>query len=196
MARIAFDKLTAEAPDALKKANSLLSVASKDDPKFNDAEGDHPFVESATMADTIKYRGGGWQSDWHFIDTPFLDEGGDASDFPDFKLSATNITAAIKGIMAWITEEPGYKEHFVYTTMMKHMKDEQYGQSYALRLLIHYMGDVHQPLHCLARLDKENPAGDRGGNTFEVPNHYDAKNLHSVWDAVIYEFHKNDKLVS
>lgn len=78
--------------------------------------------------------------------------------------------------------------------MMKHMPDEKYGQSYALRLLIHYLGDIHQPLHCLSRVDKTYPAGDKGGNDFPIPNHYSANNLHSVWDAVVYEFHKNDKL--
>lgn len=80
--------------------------------------------------------------------------------------------------------------------MPKMQDDEQYGQSYALRLLIHYLGDIHQPLHCLSRVDKDYPVGDKGGNDFKLPNHYSADNLHSVWDAVVYEFHKNDKLVS
>lgn len=75
---------------------------------------------------------------------------------------------------------------------MKH--DEERGKSYALRLLIHYLGDVHQPLHCMSRVDKEYPAGDRGGNDFPLPNHYSANELHAVWDAVLYEFHVNDKL--
>lgn len=37
------------------------------------AELDYPFVESSTFADYIKMRGGSWQSDWHFVDTPYLD---------------------------------------------------------------------------------------------------------------------------
>ena len=92
----------------MKKANSLLAVATKATPDLNAAEGDYPFVESATLADTIKYKGGGWQSDWHFVDMPFLDEGGKVSDFPDFKLSSTNITNAIYGIMDWINGAKGY----------------------------------------------------------------------------------------
>lgn len=75
-------------------------------------------------------------------------------------------------------------------------QDEQRGRSYALRLLIHYLGDVHQPLHSLARINKEFPAGDRGGNEFPLKNHYSIKELHALWDSVIYEFHTNDKLVS
>jgi len=49
-------------------------------------------------------------------------------------------------------------------------------------------------MHCMSRVDKEYPTGDRGGNDFPLPNHYSANELHAVWDAVIYEFHVNDKL--
>ena len=79
---------------------------------------------------------------------------------------------------------------------MPHAKNiEALGRSYALRLLIHYVGDVHQPLHSTSRVNAEFPAGDRGGNSFPLPNHYAANNLHSVWDSVIYEFHESFKLV-
>jgi hypothetical protein len=57
-----------------------------------------------------------------------------------------------------------------------------------MRFLIHYVGDVHQPLHGSSRVDKEYPEGDRGGNSFPVPSIDGAKNLHSVWDSVAYEF--------
>jgi hypothetical protein len=60
------------------------------------------------------------------------------------------------------------------------------GLSTAMRLLMHYTGDIHQPLHATSRVDKEYPAGDRGGNSFPVPSIDGAKNLHSVWDSVIY----------
>jgi hypothetical protein len=48
----------------------------------------------------------------------------------------------------------------------------------------------------LSRVDDDFPAGDRGGNDFPLPTHYTAKELHAVWDSVMYEFHVNDKLVS
>lgn len=44
-----------------------------------------------------------------------------------------------------------------------------------LRLLIHIVGDVHQPLH-VGRLE------DLGGNKIKVMWFRDATNLHSVWD--------------
>lgn len=70
------------------------------------------------------------------------------------------------------------------------------GLSTGMRLLMHYTGDIHQPLHATSRLDKEYPAGDRGGNSFPVPSIMGAKNLHSVWDSVIYTEAGDYNLVS
>lgn len=81
------------------------------------AEGDHPFVECATFGDLIKRIGGGWQSDWHFVDIPFLDEGGSLADFPDFKLAANNLTGAMHGIVDWFNQENDYKNQFPYQIM-------------------------------------------------------------------------------
>lgn len=59
----------------------------------------------------------------------------------------------------------------------------------ALRYLIHFVGDIHQPLHATARDSEEHPLGDRGGNEFliEPPARFSEmerppKNLHSLWD--------------
>ena len=67
-------------------------------------------------------------------------------------------------------------------------KNKRDGLSIALRLLIHYTGDVHQPLHASTRLDKEYPQGDRGGNAFPLPNNLGVDKLHAVWDSVIYQY--------
>ena len=80
--------------------------------------------------------------------------------------------------------------------MTKVQPDETKAKSYALRLLIHYMGDIHQPLHCMARINENYPAGDKGANDFPVPMKLGNNNLHSVWDSAIYLFKDNDKLVS
>jgi len=65
---------------------------------------------------------------------------------------------------------------------------EQERLSYAIRLLIHYIGDIHQPLHATSRVDPQYPKGDAGGNFVALPVKSGAKNLHSVWDSVIYEY--------
>jgi hypothetical protein len=46
----------------------------------------------------------------------------------------------------------------------------------ALIFLIHFVGDMHQPLHCTDN-------HDRGGNSVQVQFHGHATNLHSLWDS-------------
>ena len=50
----------------------------------------------------------------------------------------------------------------------------------ALRFLIHFMGDLHQPLHVA-------DDGDRGGNEREVSFLGRPTNLHKVWDGELVE---------
>lgn len=51
-----------------------------------------------------------------------------------------------------------------------------------LKMLIHFIGDLHQPLHIGLKEDK-------GGNDFKVQWHYDDTNLHSVWDSKMIDFY-------
>lgn len=50
-----------------------------------------------------------------------------------------------------------------------------------LRLLIHIVGDIHQPLHV-------SPEGTSGGNDIKVNWFSEATNLHSIWDTRLIEF--------
>lgn len=58
-------------------------------------------------------------------------------------------------------------------------------QQFYLKLLVHIVGDLHQPLH-VGRVD------DRGGNTIKVSWFGENSNLHRVWDSDII----NGKLYS
>ncbi len=53
----------------------------------------------------------------------------------------------------------------------------------ALKFLVHFVGDVHQPLHVGRR-------GDRGGNSVKVQWYGEPGNLHSVWDSGLIESQK------
>ena len=92
MARIAYEKVRQESPDVLARAEALLRVYSGRCPRATIKEKEFPLVECATFADDIKYKGGGWQSAWHFIDQPWFADGGNASDFPDFEANPRNLT--------------------------------------------------------------------------------------------------------
>ena len=49
-----------------------------------------------------------------------------------------------------------------------------------LKMLVHFIGDLHQPLH-MGR------AGDRGGNSIKVKWFRENTNLHAVWDTKMIE---------
>ena len=65
-------------------------------------------------------------------------------------------------------------------------------------MIIHYIGDLHQPLHATTEVDNQYPHGDLGGNYQHVPDTGDTgvTNLHSIWDSVIYEYPGYATLVS
>lgn len=63
-------------------------------------------------------------------------------------------------------------------------------QAQALRLIIHFVGDIHQPLHCAARVSAANPNGDQGGNLVKIKVGTKQTNLHSYWDGGIGSFPK------
>lgn len=48
----------------------------------------------------------------------------------------------------------------------------------ALKFLVHFVGDLHQPLHAGLK-------SDRGGNDFQISYQRMGWNLHSVWDSLL-----------
>ncbi len=53
-----------------------------------------------------------------------------------------------------------------------------HGRLEALNFVVHFIGDVHQPLHA-------SDIDDRGGNNVKVIFNGRATNLHAVWDTWI-----------
>lgn len=53
-------------------------------------------------------------------------------------------------------------------------------KAFQLKLLVHFIGDLHQPLHTGLEEDK-------GGNDFQVTWFRKGTNLHSVWDSKMIE---------
>src|SRR5262249_8585542 len=62
------------------------------------------------------------------------------------------------------------------------------------RFIIHFVGDIHQPLHGISRVTAALPKGDRGGNDFKtiLPAANGSAqrngNLHMLWDSGIISF--------
>lgn len=56
-------------------------------------------------------------------------------------------------------------------------------KAFYLKMLIHFVGDLHQPLH----IGREE---DRGGNDIKVKWQYKDTNLHKVWDSQMIDAYK------
>lgn len=128
-------------------------------------DGSPSFVISANWADEHRTPTTG---PWHYEDHHFRLDGKPDSNKPDQE----NAVWAIRRFSAVLAD--------------KSQSDAVRGQ--ALRYLIHFVGDIHQPLHA-ATLDTEmHPDGDRGGNDFHIaaPDSLSGgrppKNLHALWD--------------
>jgi hypothetical protein len=99
-------------------------------------------------------------------------------------------------IVQWLSlrdDGDDYKASYIYNYIQESLYPGQpdLAQSFALRLLIHYVGDIHQPFHSESRYNQEYPDGDKGANLFPLPNHYDVDELHALWDKILYSAYHN-----
>ena len=65
-------------------------------------------------------------------------------------------------------------------TLKKKAAKDKSSINFALKIVFHLIGDIHQPLHC-------GYANDKGGNKFELQYLSKSSNLHKVWDSQIIE---------
>lgn len=81
---------------------------------------------------------------------------------------------------------PNIKEGNIVTALYKQIDvlrdstSSKEDKSLALKMVVHFLGDIHQPMHM-------GHASDRGGNKWWVKWFKQANNLHSVWDSRIPE---------
>lgn len=101
---------------------------------------------------------------WHYIN---LRSGLSETELKNY-LAADTVTDAYTKIN-WLTAE------------LKNKELETEKKIFYLRLLIHIVGDIHQPLH-IGRVE------DRGGNGIKVNWFRDPSNLHTVWDSKLIDF--------
>jgi hypothetical protein len=121
------------------------------------------FVASSTWADQ---RCESWTSPQHYIDLPInLDSTNEISCVID----PTNVVTAINQHIA----------------TLQNPASNQTAKATALRYLIHFVGDIQQPLHSSTAISAVNnwtcPGGDLGGNYFTLSGTW--SQLHSLWDA-------------
>jgi hypothetical protein len=98
---------------------------------------------------------------WHFIDTPFTQDG-------------TTPLAAVPSPNAE-TQIAIFRQ-----TLTSSSSDKL--KSYDLVWLLHLVGDVHQPLHASTRISAGELQGDNGGNNVKLED--PSRELHAFWDGL------------
>ena len=168
IAALAEKHLTPQAKEALL----ALLTANPIDPqlkRYCGQRGLDPFVDASTWADDERGRDPS-TAPWHFIDIPLSVTHGSAQAF----------CGAGGCVLTAITSQ---------LSILKDKNAPAPKRAAALRFVIHFVGDLHQPLHASTN-------NDRGGNCVPVKyftrNPHERKNsytpnLHHVWDTEIPE---------
>ena len=169
IARIAYNEIQAKDPKYFKQIQEEIDVV-----KQWTMEDKHSFVESAVWADDNKAISWGAFSNWHFVDTPVIEEGFEG----EVEIEPMNATWSI------------YEMEKTLKNTRKPKFNSDLALSFAWRYLVHLVGDIHQPLHASTLYSKKFPKGDRGGNSFKLtyPKDKNIKNLHALWDACVDQF--------
>ncbi|WP_291333470.1 S1/P1 nuclease [Desulfovibrio sp.] len=94
---------------------------------------------------------------WHFVDIPVAES----------RYNAQRDCPGNNCVVAKINEMAGY---------LRNPSTPLDGQVMALKYLVHFVGDIHQPLHCADRRDA-------GGNKLRVKLGKEFTNLHHIWDT-------------
>jgi hypothetical protein len=165
--------LIAEKHLTLETRQWVLKLLSENpiDPKLNRYCGGamrDAMADAATWADDV--RGERKNGPWHYIDIP---RGSQRGPLEPFCGQEGCVTRAISEQLA----------------ILKDKNADAAKRADALRYVIHFVGDLHQPLHTITNADE-------GGNCVPVKyfrrsphehNHSFSPNLHSIWDTAILE---------
>lgn len=151
VAEIAYERMS---PEARREADRLVAQLADDEPRRED------FVRSAVWLDDLK--DAGWRAfdRWHYINLPYNADG--VTELPP--VHTDNILEAIEQA----------------SRTLRSPQAPDLARAFSLRVLLHLVGDVHQPMHCVQRFSVEDTEGDRGGNNFVLLG---SRDLHRYWDG-------------
>lgn len=126
---------------------------------------------------------------WHYIDIGCLTNDPDV--FADPPMMTTNRGDVVRALT-----------HCVAVIKSKKTDDLVPNEAVALALLVHFVGDIHQPLHTTARYNPDPKPGDKykddaGGNGVSLANLADTpwgKNLHTFWDEAYRRYYETNSV--
>lgn len=126
-------------------------------------------ISSACWADDLKSEGAYQEANWHFIDIPVESASNPPPNPPPSPPTENVVWAVTEG------------QSTVYNK-----KSTLLDKSRQLRFIVHFVGDVHQPLHAASYFSEQFPDGDAGGNAWPITlpaAPFYTNELHAVWDS-------------
>lgn len=152
IAQIAVDNLSS-------KAKSLYQL---DNQAVDKSYASKSLVAASPWLDSLRNQeNASWLSPLHYINLPYSPDG-----IPCNTLNNKNAVTAMIEAIHYLKSHPSTSQE----------------RGLQLRILLHVVGDVHQPLHAISRCSLKHPKGDRGATAFHLGKNHIAWSLHGLWD--------------
>ncbi|MGQ3891144.1 S1/P1 nuclease [Legionella sp. CNM-4043-24] len=154
VAQIAYDNLSPEARDLFNRYNRYID-------NQGSKQGPRTLVASASWLDTLRQPDQLWMQSMHYINIPFSRDNTPLQPPKD-------VNAVVSIDQARQILESG--------------RAGNYEKGFNLRVLLHVVGDIHQPMHAVSLYSARTRNGDKGGNLYRLRYNPVADNLHAYWD--------------
>lgn len=159
MAQLSYDQLS---PMARQEADRLIALLAEEPPRVRS------FVPAATWLDALKrvQPASPFAAEtWHFVNLP--------SPAPELHPTLPATDHIVTALEAQLV-------------ILRNRQAPERERALALRVVLHLVGDAHQPLHCINRTSAAAPSGDLGGNALKIVWPADPNaSLHLLWDDAL-----------
>lgn len=142
-------------PTAKKKVDELTQMMKRDYPYVNH------FAATSTWPDDVKAEGVRSYNTWHYTNIPYNPKRVSIPDPPEINI-------------VWAIEQA--------ESVLRSKTTKDIDKARHLSFLVHFAGDIHQPLHSTTMYSNSLPGGNAGGNGFPISSFGKWRNLHQVWD--------------
>jgi hypothetical protein len=140
-------------PKAKARVDSLTAVLQRDYPQVNH------FIATGPWPDDIKADGVRAYDSWHYTNLPYNPDNIALPDDPEVDV-------------VWAIGE--------CEDVLRSNKAHAIEKARFLAFLVHFVSDLHQPLHSTSYYSQTQPGGNQGGNQFLLKGTW--RNLHALWD--------------
>jgi hypothetical protein len=135
------------------------------------------FIRASTWPDAIRDVAAYDRPAWHYRDFFWRQENGHVLNLPDASPTPGELLPQLQRIRVLVaTTDPAQTR----------------ARAVGVAWMLHLIGDMHQPLHCSARVTDQEPRGDGGGNTFKLGMVWKGDHssmirdtLHKYWDGAV-----------